>query len=329
MKNLTLRQLRAFVEVARQQSFARAAAALHLTQPAVSMQVRDLEGAAGLALFERGGKAVRLTAGGEHLLAYAKRVFATLKEAEDSLARLRGLKGGRIVIGMVGTAEHFLPRLLALFRGQHPEIEIRLQLGNREQLGRALADNDLDLAVMGRAPQELAAQAEPFAANPLGVIAAPAHPLARRRRLAPAALAGQPFIVREVGSGTRAAMEQFFAEQQVAPAAIMEMSSNEAIKQSVLADMGLAFLSLHTVAQEVASRQLRVLDVQGLPLMRRWHIVRMQARALSPAAEAFRAFVLAQGERMIARLFGRGLPGRARRSGRRERAPHGAAGVDA
>lgn len=306
MKGLTLRQLRAFVAVAKAAHLGRAAAALHLTQPAVSMQIRDLEAAVGLPLFERAGKGMRPTAAGEEFLGYAKRVFATLKEAGDAIARLRGLQGGRVVIGMVGTAEYFVPGLLARFRQAHPDIEIRLQLGNREQLGRALLDNELDLAVMGRAPAALPASAEAFAANPLAVVASPAHPLARRRRLAPAALADQPFIVREPGSGTRAAMQHFFAEHRLAPPAIMEMNSNEAIKQAVAADMGLAFLSLHTAAQELSLKQLRVLDIQGLPLMRRWHIVRLEARALSPAADAFRRFVLVAGESVIANLFGRG-----------------------
>jgi DNA-binding transcriptional LysR family regulator len=304
MKRVSLRQLAAFVEVARQGSFARAAAALHLTQPAISMQIRELESAVGLPLFERSRRAVRLTTTGEYFLVYVKRVFATLKEAEDAIASLRGLKGGRVVIGMVGTAEHFLPRLLASFSKEHPGIEIRLQVGNREQLGRALHDNDVDLAVMGRAPQELAARAEPFAAHPLAVVASAAHPLARKRGLAPSVLKDQAFIVREPGSGTRAAMEQFFEEHGLAPPAIMELTGNETIKQAVLADMGLGFLSLHTVAQELASKRLRVLDIKGLPLMRRWHIVSLQARPLSPAAEAFRYFVLEEGERLLAGLFG-------------------------
>lgn len=305
MRRVTLRQLRSFVEVARHHSFARAAAALHVTQPAISMQIRELEGAVGLPLLERSGKAVRLTTSGEYFLVYAKRVFATLKEAEDTIARLRGLKGGRVVIGMVGTAEHFVPRLLARFSKEHPGVEIRLQAGNREQLVRALQGNEVDLAVMGRAPQELAARSEPFAAHPLAIVAAPTHPLARKRRLPPAAVAQEPFIVREAGSGTRAAMEQFFAEHRLAPPVIMEMSGNETIKQAVLAGMGLAFLSLHTVARELARKELRVLDIEGLPLVRRWHIVSQQARTLSPAAEAFRYFVLEEGERLLARLFGK------------------------
>ncbi|MGH8482021.1 MAG: LysR substrate-binding domain-containing protein [Nevskiaceae bacterium] len=304
MRRVSLRQLRAFVEAARQQSFAGAAVALHVTQPAVSMQIRDLEAAVGLPLFERAGRAVRLTTTGEYFLVYARRIFATLKEAEDTLARLRGLKGGRVVIGMVGTSEHFLPRLLARFRGQHPGVETRLQVGNREQLVRALHGNEVDLAVMGRAPRELAARSEPFAAHPLAIVAPADHPLAGRRELDPGAVGQEPFIVREAGSGTRAAMEEFFAAHGLAPPAIMEMSGNETIKQAVRAGMGLAFLSLHTVAGEVARGELSTLDIRGLPLMRRWHIVSLQARALAPAVEAFRYFVLEEGERLLAELFG-------------------------
>lgn len=304
MRRVSLRQLRAFVEVARHGSFARAAGALHVTQPAISMQIRDLERAVGLPLLERSGRAVRPTTAGEYFLVYARRVFSTLKEAEDTIARLRGLKGGRVVIGMVGTAEHFLPRLLARFSKEHPGIEIRLTVGNREQLVQALHHNEVDLAVMGRPPQELAARAEPFAAHPLAVVASASHPLARRRRLPTSVLRDQPFIVREQGSGTRAAMEQFFADHGISPPVIMEVTSNETIKQAVLADMGLGFLSLHTVAQELKSKRLRVLDVRGLPLMRRWHIVSLQARPRSPAVEAFRYFVLEEGERLLAELFG-------------------------
>ena len=308
MRQPSLRQLRAFVEVARASGIGRAAQALHLTQPAVSMQIRDLEAAVGLPLFERMGKGMRLTTTGEYLLVYARRIFATLKEAEDTIARLRGLKGGRVVIGMVSTADHFLPRLLARFRGEHPGVEIRLQVGNRESLVQALLGNDVDLAVMGRPPEALAARAEPFAAHPLGIVASPSHPFARRRGLAVSALAQEPFIVREAGSGTRAAMEAFFEEHRVTPTVTMEMTSNETIKQAVLADMGLAFLSLHTVAQELEAGQLAVLDVAGLPVVRRWHLVHLSSRPLSPAAEAFRYFVLEEGERLLAQLFGRLRP---------------------
>jgi DNA-binding transcriptional LysR family regulator len=304
MRHVTLRQLRAFLEVSGRGSFARAAQALHLTQPAVSMQVRELEQRAGLPLLERGARHVSLTGAGAEMQEYAHRVFATLKEAEDALARLRGLKGGRIVIGMVGTAEHFLPRLLAEFRKQHAQVEIRLKPGNRQQLVQALGHNEVDLAVMGRAPRELpGAQALAFASHPLAIVGSTGHRLARKRRIAPAALADESFIVREPGSGTRAAMEEFFASQGVSPRVSMEMSSNETIKQAVRADMGLAFLSLHTIAQERALKQLCVLDVAGLPLVRHWHLVHLPARTLPPAAEAFRDFVMTSGEKWIRHAF--------------------------
>ena len=304
MKAVSLRQLRVFVSVAKHASFARAAEELHLSQPAISMQIKELESAVELPLFERSGRRVRLTMPGEYLLVYARRVLATLKEGGDMMAKLRRVQGGRITIGMVSTAEYFLPRLLARFRAQHPGVELRLALGNREGLSRMLHDNEVDLAVMGRPPRELDTRGEPFAAHPLGIVAAPEHPLVRRREIAPKALDGEAFIVREPGSGTRAAMEDFFREQRVSISPIMEMSSNETIKQAVIANMGLAFVSLHTVALELAAGQLAVLDVAGLPLLRRWYIVNVRGKPLSPAAEAFRYFVLEQAEKLLAQQFG-------------------------
>jgi len=308
MRAVTLRQLRVFASVAKHSSFARAAEELHLTQPAISMQIKELEAAVELPLFERSGRAVRLTMPGEYLLVYARRMLATVKEAGDAMAKLRRVQVGRITIGMVSTAEYFLPRLVARFRVQHPAVEMRLAVGNREELSRMLHDNEVDLAVMGSPPRELDTRAEAFAAHPLGVIASPDHPLARRREIAPKALEGEPFIVREPGSGTRAAMERFFRDQRIAPVPVMEMASNETIKQAVIANMGLAFVSLHTVALERSVGQLAVLDIVGLPLVRRWHILHVRAKALSPAAEAFRYFVLDQGEQLLAEQFGKSAP---------------------
>jgi DNA-binding transcriptional LysR family regulator len=233
-------------------------------------------------------------------------VLATLKDAENAMARLRGAEAGRIAIGMVSTAKYFLPRLLAKFHAGHRGVEMQLAVGNREQLVRQLHDNEVDLAVMGRPPRELDTRAEPFAVQPHAVVASPEHPLARLRGIPPSALGAEEFIVREPGSGTRAAMEQFFREHHLAPPQVMEMASNETIKQAVIADMGLAFLSLHTAGLEVATGQLVVLDVVGLPLLRRWHIVNIGGKTLSPAAEALRAFVLEQGEALIAAQFAGG-----------------------
>jgi DNA-binding transcriptional LysR family regulator len=308
MRAATVKQLRAFCAAAKHRSFAKAAEELHLTPPAVTMQIKELETSVGLPLFERGAKAVALTMTGEYLLVYARRVLATLKEAEDAMARLRGAETGRITIGMVSTAKYYLPRLLARFRAQHRGVEMQLTVGNREQLVRQLHENEVDLAVMGRPPRELDTRAEPFAAHPHAVVASPEHPLAARREIPPSALGSEEFIVREPGSGTRAAMEHFFREHRLTPPQVMEMASNETIKQAVIANMGLAFLSLHTCGLELGIGQLVVLDVVGLPIVRRWHIVNVRGKPLSPAAEALRYFVLEQGEALIAAQFAGTVP---------------------
>jgi DNA-binding transcriptional LysR family regulator len=306
MRGVTLKQLRAFVTVARHASFARAAAELNLTPPAVSMQIRELEEQVGLPLFDRTDKQVALTVTGEYLLVYARKILATLKDAEDAIARFRGLQGGRLTIGMVSTAKYFLPRLLARFREEHPDVEIRLVVsGNREQLVAAMQRNEVDLAVMGRPPREIATRAEPFAAHPHVIVTPPDHALAATMGHVPAlALANFPFIVREPGSGTRAAMEKYFADHRIEPRIAMEMASNESIKQAVMAGLGIAFLSLHTIGLELKSGLLAAPDTEGLPIVRRWYVVNNLAKVLSPAAEAFRYFILERGEGFLANEFG-------------------------
>jgi LysR family transcriptional regulator, low CO2-responsive transcriptional regulator len=308
MKNATFRQLRVFTEVARELSFAKAARTLHLTPPAVTMQVKDLEAQIGLALFERQGRQVSLTTPGEYMLVYARKLLATLKDAEDAAARLKRAEAGMLAIGMVSTAKYFLPRLLAQFRQEHPHVEIRLAEGNREQLVRLLQANEVDIAVMGRPPRELATRAEPFAAHPHVFVAAPDHPLARHEgELDTESLRAQEFILREEGSGTRAALEQFLADARVEPRVAMEMASNETIKQAVIAGMGVSFLSLHTLELELQHGLIALLDVRGAPVLRAWNVVHTQSKVLSPAAEAFRYFMLERGESYLASRFGRYL----------------------
>jgi DNA-binding transcriptional LysR family regulator len=304
MRNLSLRQLRVFVAAAKHSSFVRAAKELHITPPAVSMQISDLEQSVGLPLFDRIGRRASLTMTGECLLVHARKILATLREAEDTIARFRGLKGGQLTIGMVSTAKYFVPRLLARFRSEHPLVELRMSVGNRETLSEALIRNEVDLAIMGRPPREIATRAESFAAHPYVIVSAPTHALAAQEHVSVAALASLPFIVREPSSGTRASMNQFFREHGVEPPAAMEMPSNETIKQAVIADMGLAFLSLHTLGLELQFGLLRRLPVEDLPYMRRWFVVHPQSRTLSPAAESFRYFILDQGERFLATQFG-------------------------
>lgn len=300
LRNLSIRQLQLFVEVAKRQSFVRTAEAMHLTPPAVTMQIKELEAALELPLFDRRGRTVSLTTAGEYFLVYAKRVLATLKEADDAMARLRRTEIGVLAIGLVSTAKYFVPRLLAEFRREHPGVEARLTVsGNREQLVTLLQENAIDLAVMGRPPKELATRAEPFAAHPLVFVAPPGQLLVKGERPPLAEVEAQPFIVREPGSGTRRAMEEYLRQQQLSPRVTMEMSSNETIKQAVMAGMGVSFLSLHTLGLELQSGLLRVLDLPGTPIMRTWNLVHLQSKVLSPAAEAFRYFVLEHAEEML------------------------------
>ena len=300
MRHATLRQLQVFEVAARHLSYSRAAAELHLTQPGVSMQMRDLEANAGMPLFDRIGRRMHLTEAGTLLLRHAHDVQRALVEAEDALAALRGLTSGRINLGVTSTAKYFAPQLLARFRDQHPALAFRLAVSNREAVVDALAANAVDLAVMGRPPQALETVADAFAPHPFVVIAAPGHPLARRRRLPVAALADESFLVREPGSGTRSAMQRFFDEHGVPILIGMEMASNETIKQAVMAGMGIAFISRHTIDLELATKRLVLLDVQGLPVMREWFVVHLAAKRLSPTAQAFREFVLKHGRAMLA-----------------------------
>jgi len=307
MKNATFRQLRVFSEVARHLSFSKAAQSLHLTPPAITMQIKELEGHVGMPLFERSGRQVALTTAGEYMLVFARRMLSTLKDAEDTAARLQRLEVGNLTIGMVSTAKYFLPRLLAEFRREHSGIEVKLAVGNRDQLVRLLQGNELDIAIMGRPPKELATRAEPFAAHPHVFVAPVGHPLLAQGLQTVEALRSYAFILREEGSGTRAAMEKFFAAARFSPQVAMEMASNETIKQAVMAGMGLSFLSLHTLGLELDNKLIAILDVQGAPVVRAWNVVHMLSKLLSPAAEAFRYFVLERGEAYLAENFGRHL----------------------
>jgi len=301
MKTVTFRQLRVFTEVAKHLSFVRAAEALHLTPPAVTMQVKELESAIELPLFDREGRKVSLTTAGEYFLVYAKRLLTTLKDADDAMARFRKLEQGVLGVGMVSTAKYFVPRLLTRFREEHPGIELKLQVcGNREQLVNLLQQGEVDLGIMGRPPKELATRAEPFAAHPHVFVAPPGHPISAIGHPPVSAVAQYPLIVREAASGTRALMDRFFADHRVEPRIAMEMPSNETIKQAVIAGMGLSFLSLHTIGLELKCGLIEIVHVEDTPIVRTWNVVHMQSKLLSPAAEALRYFFLEHGETYLA-----------------------------
>ena len=299
--NVTFRQLRVFVEVARHASMSRAAESLHLSPPAISMQIGEVEKQVGLLLFDRVGRTVSLSTAGEYFLVHARRLLSTLKEADDAMARLKRLERGMLTIGIVSTAKYFVPHLLARFHEEHPGVDVRLRvLLNREELVALMQAGEVDLSVMGRPPRELATRAEAFAAHPLVFVCGSDHPLLAAAPVAATTLDGQAFIVREHGSGTRTAMAAFFAERHIAPRITMEMPSNETIKQAVMAGMGLGFLSLHTIGLELRAELLHVLDVEDTPLMRSWNVVHLPSRVLSPAAEAFRYFIIEHGEAHLA-----------------------------
>ena len=292
MRNATIRQLQVFSVAAFHLSFARAAEQLHLTHAAISLQIKQLEEVSGALLFDRIGKRVFLTEAGEILLDHARQILQSLKDADASLQVLKGLKGGRVAVGVTSNAEHFAPRLLAEFRKVQADVGVRLLVHNREQVSRLLMANEVDLAIMGRPPAQMDAESVGFAPHPLVVIARAEHPLARRANLSIADLASETMIVRESGSGTRLAMESFFREHAIEPKIGMEMGSNEAIKQAVVAGLGISFISQHTLGLELSAGRLTVLKVEGTPVMRRWFLVRHKSKHLTPALGAFWDFVL-------------------------------------
>jgi len=304
LRHITLRQLKVFEAVARHLSFSRAAEELHLTQPAVSMQVKSLEAQAGLPLFEQVGKKIHLTEAGAEVARFALEVHSGLKDCEDTLAAIRGVSGGRLHLAVVSTAKYFAPRLLSEFSRRHPGVTVKLSVTNREQVIGELQANQVDLAIMGRPPRGLDVDATAFAKHPHGIIASPEHPLARKRSLELSRLAGENFLIREPGSGTRMSMERVFADHKVKLASSMELASNETIKQAVMAGMGLAFLSLHTVGLELAAGKLARLDVRGTPVTRDWHVVARKGKRLSPLAESFRAFLATDGAKLIEETTG-------------------------
>jgi DNA-binding transcriptional LysR family regulator len=299
MRRYTLRQLDTFLEVARQLSVSRAAELLHVTQPAVSMQLRQLEEIAGMPLYEQTGRKIRLTDAGQDFEMYAIAAVAQLKQLEDAMAQRSGLKKGRVALAMVSTAKYFVPMLLVKFRKRFPDIEVSLQIHNRENIMKLLMRNEIDLVIMGRAPETIDCVATAFATNPLGIISSPEHPLSRRRNAPLSILNDQQFVVRENGSGTRQAMERLFAEHVIRPQIVMEMPSNETIKQAVMAGMGLSFLSLRTIRHELAGGHLVLLDLVGLPMVRHWHVTHLSAKRLSPAARELKMFLIEEAGPLI------------------------------
>ncbi|MFD2173896.1 LysR family transcriptional regulator [Rhodobacter lacus] len=285
----SLRQLQIFEAVGRELSYTRAAEALHLTQPAVFTQVRTLEEQIGAELIERIGKRLFLTEAGETVLASARDVLGEMARMEARLAEIRGLATGRLRLAAVSTAQYDAPALLGTFCRAHPGIEVELKVGNRSELLARFAANEDDLYILGTLPDALEAEHFAFAKNPLVLIAPPDHRLARARAIAPDQLGGEPFVMREKGSGTRIATERFLSAHGLAPKVRLELGANAAIRHAVIAGLGIAVLSRSTVALELELGRLVALDVTGFPIERLWHVAWPRGKRLSPAAQAFLA----------------------------------------
>ncbi len=287
MRRVTMHQMRLLAALAHHLNMTRAAEAMHMTPSAFSIQIKQLADALGAPLHEQAGKKLFLTEAGEAAARAAREILARLDFLGQELAEMRGLERGELRLAMITTARYFATRLIGDFCRLHPKIELIMEVVNRDQMLERMAHNRDDLYIMGRVPQDMEVEAFPFIENPLVVVAAADHPLSLEHDIDPRKLANEPFILREPGSGTRQAAERFFAERQIPLNARMTLGSDETIKQTVAAGLGLSILSRHILTLELATGVLRELDVQGFPLMRHWYVAHLKAKRLPPAATAF------------------------------------------
>ena len=304
-KNASFRQLVTFHTVARLGSVSQAAEEMHLTQPAVSIQIGLLEQSAGTPLLARVGRGIRLTEAGELLAGYAGRILDLWREAGEEMAAHRGVFSGTLRVGAVTTAEYLLPPLLVAFVNEHPQVKVKLQVGNRDHIVRVLAGHEIDVAIMGRAPRELKTVSVPFAKHPMAFIAAPGHPLMREPRIDLASLAAANLLVRERGSGTRTTVERLFKDAGTPLRVGSELSSNEAIKQMCAAGFGVAFLSLHTCMLELEAGLLQLLPLQDNPIERDWYVMHLVSKQLPQLASAFEEFLGTHGQAQISKQLDR------------------------
>jgi LysR family transcriptional regulator, low CO2-responsive transcriptional regulator len=301
MKQATLHQLQILEAIAKHGSFTRAAEELNLTQPTISQQIKRLTTTIGMPLFEQLGKQVHLTAAGKEVLAASSTISERFAQLEIVIDELKGLKQGRINLVASTTAKYFVPRLLGTFHRKHPDIELNLKITNQEGVLARLANNQDDLYFTGRPPKDLDIQLRPILENPLIVVASSNHPLAKEKHIPLKQLAQEPFIFREVGSGTRLVVEQFLADNRVCVNTIVELSSNEAIKQAIAGELGISVLSQHALALEDRDGLLTILDVEGFPIQRHWYVIYPTGKQLSVAAQTFLDFAIAEGREIIDR----------------------------
>jgi DNA-binding transcriptional LysR family regulator len=300
MHNLTFRQLEAVREVGRCGTMIKAAKTLCVTPAALTARVKLLEEDLGLQLFERFGGRLRLTEAGKEVVAAAARIDNVITDLVETLQGTDGTMGGRIRIGVGSTAKYFAPRLIAAFMKQYPKIDLRLLIGNRRDVVSLLHEYEIDIALMGRPPEDFSVKSEPIGPHPHVVIAAPDHPLASKGLISKSELADQSFIVREEGSATRSMFDSFFAGLATPSQKVrFEIGSNETIKQAVMAGLGISLISAHTIEAELASGRMVILKMEGLPIMRKWFAIHRADRVLSPAGRAMWTFMVKKGSEFL------------------------------
>ena len=300
IQGITLRQLQIFETVVRLGGFTRAAEALNLTQPTVSMQIRKLSDTLQLPLIEQVAGRVHPTAAGREVYRAAVEVLGRISALSDYASQTRGVVQGELRLAVITSAIYFMPRLLGAFVERHPQVVPQLAVNNRRNVLRRLRANEDDLLIMGQVPHELSVEAHPFIDNEIVVVAPPLHPLVPARRIPLARLAQEKFLVREPGSGTRKAAERVLEERGVTIRPYMELGSSEAIKQGVMAGLGVSVLSRRNIERELAGGTIAILDVEGFPITRRWYAVHLRGKELSLAARSFLEFILAESDSILA-----------------------------
>lgn len=298
MRQSTLHQLKVFETAARHGSFTRAAEELFLTQPTVSMQIKQLTKTVGLPLFEQVGKRLYLTDAGRELYAMCREIFEQLSQFEMKIADMKGMKQGRLRLAAITTTKYFVPRLLAPFCQLYPGIDISLEVTNHERILERLLDNQDDLYIISQPPEHFDVDCHPFLENPLVVVAPRDHPLAQEQNIPLQRLNGEAFIMRETGSGTRQAVQKLFDEHQISVKVRLELGSNEAIKQAISVGFGISVLSRHTLTPERGTSQLTVLDVEGFPIKRHWYVIHPAGKQLSVVASTFFDFLQNEAHRI-------------------------------
>ncbi len=302
IRHVSLRQMQIFEAVVRLGSYTRAAEELHLSQPTVSMQVKKLCETIGYPLIEKLGNQLHTTDIGKEVYASTQEVLGSMAALGESTAALGGVVKGPLRMAVITTAKYFMPHLLGAFINQYPEVQPILKVTNRLRVLERLQSNEDDLLIMGQVPEDLSVEAHPFVDNELVVVAAPNHPLTKCKSISLEQLSHERFLVRESGSGTRLAVDRLFAEQGLKIKPYMDLGSSEAIKQAVMAGLGISVLSKHNLRLELAGNHITILDVDGFPLFYRWYAVHLKGKKLSLAARTFLDFLLQQGKDMLQQL---------------------------